>query len=179
MAQVAERIDRSKDNPGDIRNNEVVRPIADSQYSDLLTPINSSPIVKTIMKNLSAYRSGASPLQRGLEVGVTHGYWLVGPFAKFNPLRDTSTGTLVALLSSIGLVIISTALIVLYAASHPPAPLAATATPKPADAFFSEQGWNKYALGFMGGGFLGAIVAYLILANVDVLGNFLNLAGGS
>jgi photosystem I subunit XI len=177
MAQIAERVSRSNDNPQDIRNKEVVHPVGDAQYGDLLTPINSSPIVKTIMGNLSAYRSGVSPLRRGLEVGVTHGYWLVGPFAKFNPLRDTAAGTLVAFLSAIGLVIISTALIVLYAESHPPKPLTATATPAPGEAFFTVQGWNKYALGFLGGGAIGAFIAYLLLANIDVLGNFLNFAG--
>ncbi len=43
------------------------RTVADVQYGDLLTPINSSPLVKGIMKNLSAYRADVSPLRRGLE----------------------------------------------------------------------------------------------------------------
>lgn len=177
MAQIVDKIEQSGKRPSDPRNREVVHPVADSQYGDLMTPINSSPFVKGLMSNLSAYRSGLSPLRRGIEVGVTHGYWLVCPFAKFNPLRYTSVGTFGSLLSTFGLIIISTVLIVLYAASHPPVPLAATATPKPPEAFSSQKGWNEYAGGFFIGGVLGAIAAYLILANFDVLKNFLTLIG--
>jgi photosystem I subunit XI len=177
MTQLVDRIERSNNNPNDPRNREVVYPATDLQYGDLLTPINSSPLVKTVMRNLSAYRENVSPLRRGIEVGVAHGYWLVGPFAKFNPLRDTSVGTLGSLLATFGLVIISTVLIVLYAASHPPMPLTATATPAPPDAFKSQKGWNEYASGFFIGGILGAIAAYLILVNFDVFKNFLTLIG--
>lgn len=179
MAQLIDRIEQSGDHPNDPRNREVVHPVADLLYGDLLTPINSSRFVKAIMSNLSAYRSDVSPLRRGIEVGVTHGYWLVCPFAKFNPLRYTSVGTLGSLLSTVGLIVISTVLIVLYAASHPPAPLAAVATPNPPDAFSSQKGWNDYAGGFFIGGVLGAIAAYLILANFDVLKNFLTLIGAN
>jgi photosystem I subunit XI len=179
MAQLVDRIEQSGNSPSDPRNREVVHPVADVQYGDLLTPINSSPFVKAIMSNLSAYRSGLSPLRRGIEVGVTHGYWLVCPFAKFNPLRYTSVGTFGSLLSTIGLVLISTVLIVLYAASNPPVPIAATATPKPPDAFSSQKGWNEYASGFFIGGVLGAIAAFLILANFDVFKNFLSLIGAN
>jgi len=177
MTQIVDKIEQSGKRPSDPRNREVVHPVADLQYGDLMTPINSSPFVKGLMSNLSAYRSGLSPLRRGIEVGVTHGYWLVCPFAKFNPLRYTSVGTFGSLLSTFGLIIISTVLIVLYAASHPPVPLAATATPNPPEAFSSQKGWNEYAGGFFIGGVLGAIAAYLILANFDVLKNFLTLIG--
>jgi photosystem I subunit XI len=177
MTQVVERIEQSNNNPNDPRNKEVVFPAIDSQNGDLLTPVNSSPFVKTLMKNLSAYRSGVSPRRRGIEAGAIHGYILVGPFAEFNPLRDTSVGTLVSLLSAIGLIAISWALIVLYAASHPPGPLAATATPTPPHEFNSQSGWNTYAGGFFVGGVVGAIAAYLILANFDVFHNFLTLVG--
>lgn len=179
MTQLVDRIEQSGNRPNDPRNREVVHPVADPQYGDLLTPINSSPLVRSIMSNLSAYRSGLSPLRRGLEVGVLHGYWLVGPFTEFNPLRYTPVGTFGSLLSAFGLVVISTILIVLYAASNPPAPLAATATPNPPDAFRSKKGWNEYATGFFLGGTLGAIAAYLIVANFDVLNNFLSLIGAN
>jgi len=177
MTQLIDKIEQSGKNPRDARNREVVHPVADLQYGDLMTPINSSPFVRGLMSNLSAYRIGLSPLRRGIEVGVAHGYWLVCPFAKFNPLRYTSVGTLGSLLSTFGLIILSTILIVLYAASHPPAPLTATATPNPPDAFRSQKGWNEYAGGFFIGGVLGAIAAYLILVNFDVFKNFLTLIG--
>jgi photosystem I subunit XI len=177
MAQLVDRIERSNNNPNDPRNKEVVHPVADVQYGDLLTPINSSAIAKGIMKNLSFYRSGISPLRRGIEVGVTHGYWLVGPFFKFNPLRYTPVGSLGSLFSAFGIVILSAVMILLYAASHPPAPAKATATPNPPEEFKNQAAWNDYAGGFFVGGVIGAIAAYLILVNFDVFDNFLTLIG--
>ena len=177
MTQLTERIERSNNRPSDPRNREVIYPVADPQYADLATPINSSPFVRAFVNNLSAYRRGLSPLRRGLEAGLAHGFILVGPFAKFNPLRYTEVGTLVALLSTLGLVLISGLAIVLYAASNPPAPLLAVAAPPPPDAFKSPKGWNEYAKGFTLGGAIGAVAAYFILANFDVFGNFLTLIG--
>jgi photosystem I subunit XI len=178
MTQLIEKA-KPSNSPNDPRNREVVHAAPRLEYGDLQTPINSSPLVKNLFKNMSFYRSGLSPVRRGLEVGLVHGYILVGPFAKFNPLRYTPEGTLVALLSTFGLVIISTALIVLYAGSQFPPPLKATATPAPPEEFKSPNAWNQYAGGFMAGGFIGAIVAYLILANNDVLNNFSALFGAN
>lgn len=177
MTTFVEKIERSNDRPSDPRNQEVVHPAGDPQVGNLATPINSSPLAKAIVSNFSAYRQGLSPVRRGLEAGLAHGYILVGPFAKFNPLRETSVGTTVALLSAVGLVAISTALILLYAASQPRPPLSTITTPNPPEEFKHPSGWNHYAQGFFFGGVGGAVIAYAILANVDVLNNFLHLVG--
>jgi photosystem I subunit XI len=110
-------------------------------------------------------------------VGLAHGYWIIGPFAKFNPLRDTDLGTLTALFSTIGIILISTISISLYAASNPPAPTVTLTTPNPPDAFKHQEGWDEYAGGFFIGGVGGALFAFAILANNDVFKNFLNIAG--
>ena len=34
------------------------------------------------LSNLPAYRTGVSPLTRGVEVGLAHGFFLTGPFIK-------------------------------------------------------------------------------------------------
>ncbi len=177
MTTFVEKIDRSKDNPRDPRNNEVISPDFDPQGSNLATPINNSKLTKTIVNNFSAYRQGLSPLRRGVEVGVAHGYWLLGPFFKFNPLRFTERGAEAALLSTIGLVIISAASIVLYAATNPPPPIATITVPHPPDTFNNPQGWNTYAMGFLVGGIGGAVLAYAIVNNIDVFQNFLHLIG--
>ncbi|HEY9642579.1 MAG TPA: photosystem I reaction center subunit XI [Coleofasciculaceae cyanobacterium] len=177
MTTFVERIEQSNDNPRDPRNQEVVHPARDPQYANLATPINSSRLVQAYINSLPAYRAGLSPVRRGLEVGVAHGYWLVGPFAKFNPLRFTDSGTLAALLSTMGLILISTLLIWLYAASNPPQPIATITVPNPPDAFKSREGWSQYGSGFLVGGLIGAAIAYVILANVDVFDNFLHLVG--
>jgi photosystem I subunit XI len=177
MTTFVERIEQSNDNPRDPRNQEVIHPAGDPQYANLATPINSSGLIRDYLNSLPAYRLGLSPVRRGLEVGIAHGYWLVGPFAKFNPLRLTDGGTLIALFSTIGLIVISTLLIWLYAASNPPKPLGTLVVPNPPDAFKNSVSWNQYGSGFLVGGSIGAVIAFAILANVDVLDNFLHLVG--
>jgi photosystem I subunit XI len=177
MTTFVEKIDQSKNNPKDPRNQEVVLPDFDPQGSNLATPINSSKLAKAIVNSFSAYRQGLSPLRRGIEVGLAHRYWQIGPFFKFNPLRYTEWGALTALLSDIGLVVISAAAIVIYAATNPPPPIATITTPNLPDVFASNQGWNTYATGFLIGGVGGAVLAYFIVANIDVFQNSLNLIG--
>lgn len=172
---VAEKVDRSKDRSRDPRNREVVHSAPDPQVGNLETPINFSGFTRTFINNLPAYRRGLSPQRRGLEVGLAHGYWLVGPFFKFNPLRFTEVGSLAALFSTIGLILISTLAISLYAASDPPKPVATITTPNPPAALEDGEGWNEYATGFFIGGVGGAVVAYFILANIDVFGNFISI----
>jgi photosystem I subunit 11 len=169
---MAQAIDASKDRPSDPRNQEVVFPAArDPQRGNLETPINNSNLSKWFINNLPAYRQGITPLRRGLEVGMAHGYWLIGPFAKLGPLRDTDIANLAGLLSTLGLVTIMTASLSLYAASNPPQPHSTVTTPNPPEAAKSPEGWNTYTSGFLIGGVGGAVFAYFVLANVEVIQN--------
>lgn len=165
MSSVVKSIDESKDRPRDPRNREVVYPgFGDAEIGTLETPINSSPIVKAFISNLPAFRQGLTPMRRGLEVGMAHGYWLIGPFAKLGPLRDTDIANLAGLLSTVGLVVISTIAISLYANSNPPKVTGTIAAPRVPEAFQSAEGWNEYGSGFLIGGIGGALVAYALLA---------------
>ena len=158
-------INESKDRPGDRRNQEVVYPgFGDSEIGTLETPINSSGIVKAYIRNLPAFRQGLTPMRRGLEVGMAHGYWLIGPFSKLGPLRDTDIANLAGLLSTIGLIVISTIAISLYANSNPPRVTGTVAAPVVPEAFQSAEGWNEYGSGFLIGGIGGALFAYALLA---------------
>ena len=44
----------------------------------LETPVTSNGDVVGFLSNLPAYRTGVSPLLRGVEIGLAHGYWLTG-----------------------------------------------------------------------------------------------------
>ncbi|MBE9012169.1 photosystem I reaction center subunit XI [Pseudanabaenaceae cyanobacterium LEGE 13415] len=160
------------DRPDDPRNKEVIFPAYDIQNGNLATPINASPLVRSYINALPAYREGLSPLRRGLEVGLAHGYWIIGPFAKLGPLRDTDLANLAGLLSTIGLIIISTLSISLYGASNPPNPMTTITTPKPPEELKSGRGWNEYAAGFLLGGVGGAAFAYFLLTNLALFKNF-------
>lgn len=72
---------------------DLVQPYkGDPCLGNLSTPINDSAIVKAYIKNLPAYRAGLSPFMRGLEIGMAHGYFLVGPEVVVGPLRETAHG---------------------------------------------------------------------------------------
>ena len=177
---MAQAIDASKDRPSDPRNNEVVFPARrDPQIGNLETPINNSSLSRWFINNLPAYRPGITTLRRGIEVGMAHGYWLIGPFAKLGPLRDTDVANLAGLLATLGMIAISTAAMSLYSASNPPQPLATVNTNyQVRDTFKSQEGWNTYISGFLVGGIGGAVFAYFVLANIQAIGNIFGLFGG-
>ena len=80
----------------------------------LATPITSSAVTRAILQNLPAYRVGLTPLLRGLEIGLAHGYFLMGPFATLGPLRNSSVALYAGFLSTIGLIIILTIGLTIY-----------------------------------------------------------------
>jgi photosystem I subunit XI len=141
---------------------QVVSPAGDPQIGNLNTPINSSPFTKAFINNLPAYRRGLSPFRRSLEIGMAHGYLLLGPFAKLGPLRDSDVANLAGLLSAIGLVVILTICLSIYANSYPSATI-------DSDPLGSAEGWNEFAGGFLIGGIGGAAFAYALLANLPTL----------
>ncbi|MEH2068814.1 MAG: photosystem I reaction center protein subunit XI [Nostoc sp.] len=168
---MAQAVDASKDLPSDPRNREVVFPaFRNPQLGNLETPINSSPLVKWFINNLPAYRPGLSTGRRALEVGAAHGYWLFGPFAKLGPLRDTADANLAGLLSAIGLVVVLTGALSLYANSNPPKALPSVTVPNPpTDTFNSNESWNNFASSFLIGGIGGAVVAYFLTTNLELI----------
>lgn len=58
---------------------QVVLPVNGDPFIGMLeTPVTSAPVVAGFLSNLPAYRTGVSPLLRGVEVGLAHGF-LVRP----------------------------------------------------------------------------------------------------
>ncbi len=167
---MAQAINASKDRPSDPRNREVVFPAdGDPQRGNLETPINDSSLSKWFINNLPAYRRGITIQRRGLEIGMAHGYWLIGPFAKLGPLRDTDVANLAGLLSTLGLIGIATASLALYAHSNPAKPAVTVTTPNPPAGLDTEEGWNEFGSNFLIGGIGGAVVAYILLDYLPVI----------
>lgn len=83
----------------------------------LATPITTSAFTRAYLRSLPIYRPNLTPISRGIEIGFTHGYFLVGPFYTFGPLRsvDFSTVSLAAGLgSAITLLFILTVALSIY-----------------------------------------------------------------
>jgi photosystem I subunit XI len=149
--------------------NQAVTNAGDSQISNLATPVNSAGIVKAFISGLPAYRQGLSAGRRGLEVGMAHGYLLVGPFTLLGPQRNTANAHVAGLLASIGLVVILTACLSLYASVKPGPPLASVAVPKIPTELSTQNGWNEFTGMFLLGGAGGAVFAWLLLSNIPML----------
>ena len=49
------------------------------------------PVTIAVMGNIG--RPNLTPIARGAEIGFTHGYFLVGPFYAFGPLRTAEFST--------------------------------------------------------------------------------------
>ena len=95
-----------------------IKPYNDDPFvGHLATPITSSAVTRAILKNLPAYRFGLTPLLRGLEIGLAHGYFLIGPFVKLGPLRNSDIALIAGFLSTIGLILILTLGLTIYGAA--------------------------------------------------------------
>ena len=55
----------------------------------LETPVTSAPVVAGFLSNLPAYRTGVSPLLRGVEVGLAHGL-LVRDLPRLPPMHSAT-----------------------------------------------------------------------------------------
>ncbi|KAJ9703265.1 hypothetical protein PVL29_004880 [Vitis rotundifolia] len=155
---------------------QVVQPInGDPFIGSLETPITSSPLIAWYLSNLPAYRTAVNPLLRGIEVGLAHGFLLVGPFVKTGPLRDTPIAGQAGSLAAGGLVVILSICLTMYgiASFNEGEPsiapsLTLTGRTKEPDQLQSADGWAKFTGGFFFGGISGVIWAYFLLYVVNL-----------
>nr|YP_010338719.1 photosystem I subunit XI [Glaucosphaera vacuolata]UNJ18669.1 photosystem I subunit XI [Glaucosphaera vacuolata] len=139
-----------------------MKPYNDDPFvGNLATPINTSSHTKNFLGNLPAYRRGLSPLLRGLEIGMAHGYFLIGPFDKFGPLRNTEIGTLAGFLSAVGLIVILTTCLSMYGT-------VSFSSDDSKDPLYTTKGWSQFTAGFFVGAVGGAGFAYLLLVNLPI-----------
>nr|YP_010337601.1 photosystem I subunit XI [Dixoniella grisea]UNJ17186.1 photosystem I subunit XI [Dixoniella grisea] len=134
----------------------------DPFVGNLATPINTSSFTKSFLSNLPAYRRGLSPLLRGLEIGMAHGYFLVGPFAKLGPLRNMEISLLIGFLSAVGLIVILSTCLSMYGT-------VSFGQEDLKDPLYTSKGWSQFTAGFFVGAIGGAGFAYLLLVNVPIL----------
>jgi photosystem I subunit XI len=143
---------------------QLIKPYkGDPFVGHLSTPISDSGIVNAFIQNLPAYRKGLSPILRGLEVGLAHGYFVLGPWAKFGPLRDSDVANLGALVSGLGLVLIASICLGSYG-------LATFQKPSTGgDSLQTAEGWSQFTSGFFVGGMASVFFAYFLLENFGVI----------
>ncbi len=149
---------------------DIIKPyLGNPQLGNLATPINSSSLVKAYINNLPAYRPGLSPFLRGLEIGMAHGYFLVGPEVVVGPLRESAHGAnLSGLITAIYITVSACLGISIFAL--------ATFQGNPRGAYNShskdrlrplrnKEDWFQLCGGILLGSMGGAIFAYVLLEN--------------
>ncbi|MEH1803343.1 MAG: chlorophyll a/b binding light-harvesting protein [Nostoc sp.] len=141
----------------------VVNPARMPEIGNLYTPVNASDITLKFLANLPIYRQGLSPFSRGLEIGMAHGYFLIGPFVKLGPLRDTELANQAGLLATIGLLLILSICLWLYGS-------VSFQGRKPALGELPEnmktaKSWSEFNAGWTVGSCGGALFAFLVLTN--------------
>ena len=142
----------------------VIPPKNDPQIGTFDTPISASSLTKTWLKNLPFYRQGLSPISRGLEIGMAHGYLLFGPFFKLGPLRDTDSALFAGSGSACGLVVILSVCLFLYGkAAFQNQAILAGELPANIDSY---QDWSFFTSGFLIGGLGGVIFAGFIVLEI-------------
>lgn len=138
-----------------------IKPYNDDPFvGHLATPITSSSLTRALLKNLPAYRFGLTPLLRGLEIGLAHGYFLIGPFAKLGPLRNSDIGLLAGFLSTVGLILILTLGLTIYGA-------ASFAQDKNnGKGLQTKKSWDQFKGGFFVGACGSAGFAFICLSSI-------------
>ncbi|CAN1345236.1 Photosystem I reaction center subunit XI, chloroplastic, partial [Linum perenne] len=141
---------------------QVIQPInGDPFIGSLETPVTSSPLIAWYLSNLPAYRTAVSPLLRGIEVGLAHGFLLVGPFVKAGPLRNTEYAGQAGSLAAAGLVVILSLCLTMYGISS-------FGRKKVPDQLQTADGWSKFTGGFFFGGISGVTWAYFLLYVINL-----------
>ena len=142
---------------------DVVSPYAgDIFLGHLSTPITSSSVTRSFLSLLPAYKVGLSPLLRGINIGFVHGYFLLGPFAKLGPLRDSQAANFIGFVSTISLIIILTTGLLIYGLATFSESKDKLVEKDSVD-FLNSKGWSQFTSGFIVGGFGGASIGYVLL----------------
>jgi len=140
-----------------------IKPYNDDPFvGHLATPITSSSVTRAILKNLPAYRFGLTPLLRGLEIGLAHGYFLMGPFVKLGPLRNSDIALFSGFLSTIGLILILTLGLTIYGA----AVFGQDQTTENPNDLQTKKAWDQFKGGFFVGACGSAGFALICLSSI-------------
>ena len=145
---------------------DLIKPYNDDPFvGHLSTPISDSAFTRAFISNLPAYRKGLSPILRGLEIGLAHGYFLIGPWVKLGPLRDSEFAALGGLISGMAMILIATACLSAYGLASFSGQVEST----DGRDLQSSEGWSQFAGGFFIGGSCGVLAAFFLLQNFSTI----------
>ncbi len=149
---------------------DLIKPFqGDPFVANLSTPITDSGLARAFINNLPAYRKGLTPFMRGLEIGMAHGYFLVGPEVVIGPLRETAHGAnLSGLITAVFITASACLGISIFALTTfqgNPRGAYSSFCKDPLRPLRTREEWNQLNAGVLLGAMGGAVFAYLLLEN--------------
>ncbi|MEN8446929.1 MAG: photosystem I reaction center subunit XI, partial [Cyanobacteria bacterium J06555_13] len=161
------------------KKDAAVTPAKNTLEGTLQTPLNASDLSVDFIRKLPILRDNLSPFRRGLEVGMAHGYWAIGPFIMLGPLRNTDQALLAGTLSGCGLMVIGFIVLLGYglasfsASAKTPVYTKAKAADEVLElpeSLRTVSGWRQFSFSFLIGGLGGAVFAALLLDGFSRVG---------
>ena len=159
------------------KRDAAVTPAPERLQGTLQTPLNASDLSVDFIRNLPILRDNLSPFRRGLEVGMAHGYWAIGPFVLLGPLRNTDNALLAGTLSGCGLIVIGFVVLLGYGlaslssqAKTPVYTKARNDVLELPESLRTVSGWRQFSFSFLIGGLGGATFAALLLDGFSRIG---------
>ena len=132
------------------------------QQKRLSAFVKNSDVTLLFLRNLPIYRKRLSPVFRGLEIGMAHGYFLIGPFIALSPIKDSQ------LANETGLLLASASILLIAIALN----FYNDENLENREVFYwvsSSEDWSLFRGSFLVGGIGGAIVVYFMLQNFEVI----------
>mmetsp|Transcript_9721 Transcript_9721/g.15919 ORF Transcript_9721/g.15919 Transcript_9721/m.15919 type:complete len:217 (+) Transcript_9721:125-775(+) len=134
-------------------------PKVDEFTYQIASPVADGYFRTNFIGGLPAYREGLDSFRRGLEIGMAHGYWLVGPFTKYGENRLSEDALLLGSVSAGLLVLFLTVALTIYGK--------VSFSKKASGGLFETgAGWSGFVNGWLIGGLGGATFAALILDGI-------------
>ena len=144
--------------------NDFIKPYNNDPFvGHLSTPVTNSKFTKAFLGNLPAYRVNLSNFLRGLEIGMAHGYFLLGPFDKLGPLRNSEFSHFAGFISTISLVTIMSLCLTIYGKVSFKIVEEKSSEANTSLLNSNLTSWKEFTSGFTIGALGGSSFAFLIL----------------
>jgi photosystem I subunit 11 len=118
--------------------------------------VKDSLFSQQFIDNMAFYRKGLKPWQRGLEIGMAHGYFIIGPFVSWGPLRNTPEAATVGMLAGMATILVATTGGLLFGTVIKPSTF-----DKPGEQ--AGKGWTELMQWHAIGGIGGAAFAHILI----------------
>ncbi|NER35077.1 MAG: chlorophyll a/b binding light-harvesting protein [Oscillatoria sp. SIO1A7] len=152
---------RSRAAAFDMKLGEYVAPVASEVQDGSLKTVKNSDVTLLFLRNLPIYRQSLSPVMRGLEVGMAHGYFLLGPHIILSPIEDSQVANQAGFI----LTVVAVGLIAIALNFY-------DSDSEKRNTFYwqkSAEDWSLFRGGFLVGGVGGAMVAYFLMENIETV----------